>query len=120
MQYFNLSGLRVGDIEQNCTNYKIIMYAFVKAFVKISVCKRKLAYQTLSSLLTPSDEAFLQLCVHVYVPSIVNKFFNLVSKTHTLQLSTMSLSCQMYSFIFTQENTKALDRPISVSKFTLI
>ena len=99
MQYFNLSGLRVGDIEQNCTNYKIIMYAFVKAFVKISVCKRKLAYQTLSSLLTPSDEAFLQLCVHVYAQSIVNKFFILVSRTHTLQLSTMFLSCQMYSFL---------------------
>ena len=78
VQYLNLTGLRGGDIQKTFITYTTSMYAFVKAFVIFLLCKTNLSCQSLSSLLTPSDEAFLQLCVRVYCPSTVANCLNMV------------------------------------------
>ena len=53
-------------------DYIEMLCAYALAFMKKSMFMKRAQFEVLSTLLTPSDEAFLHLCVHVYSKKLID------------------------------------------------
>ena len=53
-------------------DYIEMLCAYALAFMKKSMFMKQAQFEVLSTLLTPSDEAFLILCVYVYSQKLID------------------------------------------------
>ena len=61
--------MRAPECEEDCIE---MLCAHAPAFMKKSTFVKRAQFDVVSTLLTPSDEAFLHLCVHVHSKKLID------------------------------------------------